>query len=50
MGRYFYNDAYEIDEIEKSKANSNFKRIVLKLNTPSRSKVLGLDLLLWDSV
>ena len=45
MGRYFYNHAYEIYESEKSKANNYFKRIVLKLNTPSILKVFGFLLI-----
>jgi len=45
MGRYFNNHAYEIYESEKSKANNYFKRIVLKLNTPSILKVFGFLLI-----
>ena len=46
IGRYFYNNAYEIYDYEKSKANNWFKRLVLKLNTPSKLKFMGILLML----
>lgn len=46
-GRYFYNNAFEIYEYEKSKANNWWRKMILKLNTPSKLKFLGILLILF---
>ena len=46
IGKYYYNNAFELYDYEKEKANIFFKKIILKLNSPRKIKFMGILLML----
>ena len=46
VGRYYYNNAYNIYDFEKSKANNYFRKLILKLNTVKMLKIMGFLLMI----
>jgi len=50
IGRYYYNNSYEMYEYEKSKKNNFWNRFLLKLNTPKTIKFMGIAMIILSII
>jgi len=46
IGKGYYNNAHIIYDYEKEKADNLFKKLLLKLNTPNKLKLMGIILMI----